>query len=234
MDEVLINSSYELAKDIYEKRINQKEAIKNFIIKYNVNKNSIVDIIYIFKKMRNGLRYTRTLNFDRTRIFLENIKRDYGVEGLKKALISVLKHIEYYESVQFSEMKKIRELLHNYIEYIENDIVENNENSQILLSEGKKLSIELNIYERNIKARAICIEHYGYKCQICGFKFSEKYKEIGDCFIHVHHIKPLAEINGEYVVDPINDLLPVCPNCHAMIHQRKPAYTIKEIKEKII
>jgi 5-methylcytosine-specific restriction protein A len=234
MDELLINASYELSKNIYERKVNQKEAIKNFVTEYKVNKNSIIDIIYIFQKMMTGSRYTRTLNFDRTQIFLEKIKRDYGIEGLKKAITSVLKHIEYYETVQSSEMKKIRGLMHNYIEYIENDIVSNNENSQLLLSEGKQNLIEVNVYERNIKARAICIEHYGYKCQVCGFQFSKKYKNIGECFIHVHHIKPLSEIKGEYIVDPIQDLVPVCANCHAMIHQRKPAYTINEVKQKII
>ena len=37
----------------------------------------------------------------------------------------------------------------------------------------------------------------------------------------VHHIKPLSEINEEYEVDPINDLIPVCPNCHAMLHRQQ-------------
>ena len=66
---------------------------------------------------------------------------------------------------------------------------------------------------------------------MCEFDFEENYGEVGVGFIHVHHIVPVAEIGETYQVDPINDLIPVCPNCHAMIHKRKPPYSIKEIKD---
>ena len=54
---------------------------------------------------------------------------------------------------------------------------------------------------------------------------------MGIGFIHVHHLKPLSDIGGEYQVDPVKDLRPVCANCHAMIHSKKPAYTLEEIKK---
>ena len=58
------------------------------------------------------------------------------------------------------------------------------------------------------------------------------YGERGVGFIHVHHLKPLSEISKEYEVDPIGDLRPLCPNCHAMIH-RRPEMGIEELKELI-
>ena len=54
---------------------------------------------------------------------------------------------------------------------------------------------------------------------------------LGEGFIHVHHIVPLSGLGKSYVVDPINDLRPVCPNCHAMLHKRVPPYTIDELRE---
>jgi len=96
--------------------------------------------------------------------------------------------------------------------------------------EGAVRRVTVNAYERNPEARRQCINHYGTKCSICGFDFSEKYGKIGRDFIHVHHLKQLSEIGINYHVDPIQDLRPVCPNCHAMIHQRKPPYTIEELK----
>lgn len=99
--------------------------------------------------------------------------------------------------------------------------------------EGAKKTIIVNAYERNIKAREKCIKHHGYKCYICGFEFKDKYGETGEKFIIVHHIKPLNEIDKKYEVDPINDLIPVCANCHAMIHRKNPAFTIEEVKEMI-
>ncbi len=96
--------------------------------------------------------------------------------------------------------------------------------------EGSKKKVTVNAYERNPKARKECIAYYGTSCVVCGFNFAEVYGEIGEGFIHVHHLKPLSDIGAEYEVDPINDLRPVCPNCHAMIHKRNPPYTIEEMK----
>jgi len=101
------------------------------------------------------------------------------------------------------------------------------------LYEGAKKQITVNSYERNPKARESCIRHYGTKCFICNFDFEEVYGEIGKGFIHVHHIKPLSEIVEKYEVDPIKDLRPICPNCHAMLHKRVPAYSIKDIQNII-
>ena len=59
------------------------------------------------------------------------------------------------------------------------------------------------------------------------------YGKIGEGFIHVHHLLELSVIKKEYKVDPINDLRPVCPNCHAMLHRKKPAYSIEELRNVI-
>ena len=96
--------------------------------------------------------------------------------------------------------------------------------------EGAVHRISVNSYERNPVARRKCIEHYGAACQVCNVDFEKVYGEIGKGFIHVHHLKQISEIGETYQVDPIQDLQPVCPNCHAMIHKRKPPYTIEEIK----
>jgi len=96
------------------------------------------------------------------------------------------------------------------------------------LIEGKKKQVFVNSYERNSVARLKCIGHYGLNCTVCGFNFEEKYGELGKGFIQVHHIIALADSCTEYVVDPIVDLRPVCPNCHAMLH-RKGNISINEL-----
>jgi 5-methylcytosine-specific restriction protein A len=103
-------------------------------------------------------------------------------------------------------------------------------NTNTIYSEGSVSTILVNSYERNLRARKICIDHYGARCSICNIKFEEIYGAIGKDFIHVHHLKPISEINKEYIVDPIIDLIPVCPNCHAMMHQRNPPFSIDKIK----
>jgi len=96
--------------------------------------------------------------------------------------------------------------------------------------EGATRTIKVNVYERNPRARKACIEFYGVACSICGIDFGVRYGELAQGFIHVHHLKPLSEIGGEYSLDPIQDLRPVCPNCHSVIHLGNPAFSIEEVK----
>lgn len=97
--------------------------------------------------------------------------------------------------------------------------------------EGLKKTITVNSYERNLKARELCIKHWSSKCAVCGFDFEKVYGKIGKDYIHVHHITPISQIGETYKIDPINDLIPICPNCHAMIHKKYPPYSIEEMKE---
>lgn len=50
----------------------------------------------------------------------------------------------------------------------------------------------------------------------------------------VHHLQEISSIGEEYEVNPIEDLRPVCPNCHAMLHKRDPAYSIADLKVVIL
>lgn len=103
--------------------------------------------------------------------------------------------------------------------------------------EGAKKTIVVNSYERNREARNECIAAHGYKyeCCVCRMDFEKMYGEIGRGFIHVHHIVPISTIGEEYKIDPIKDLVPVCPNCHAMLHKGKEGevLTVDELKEII-
>jgi len=99
-----------------------------------------------------------------------------------------------------------------------------------LVVEGARKTIVVNVYERDSGARVRCIRHWGVHCVICGFDFEARYGEIGNGYIHVHHLRPLSEIGTTYRLDPVNDLRPVCPNCHAMLHQQKPAMSIEELR----
>ncbi len=97
-------------------------------------------------------------------------------------------------------------------------------------SEGAALQVLVNRYERNRMAREQCIALKGCRCAVCGMDFEKVYREIGKGFIHVHHTVPIANIGKNYVVDPEHDLVPVCPNCHAMLHRQDPPYTVAELK----
>lgn len=89
-------------------------------------------------------------------------------------------------------------------------------------------------YERDSKNRSLAIKKHGVKCYACGFNFEEVYGERGKDFIEVHHIKPLSTLEEAVEINPETDLVPLCANCHRMVHRRKDeVLSIKELKEII-
>jgi len=98
-----------------------------------------------------------------------------------------------------------------------------------IYKEGMRFSIMSTAIERNPVARRKCIEHFGCKCYVCNFEFRRTYGELGGDYIHVHHKTELSSCDGEHDVDPVRDLVPLCPNCHAMIHRRRSSMSIEEL-----
>ena len=97
--------------------------------------------------------------------------------------------------------------------------------------EGAVREIKVNAYERNPLARKLCLAAYGHSCVVCGFNFEKAFGKFAAGFIHVHHLVLLSDIGQSYEVDPVRDLRPVCPNCHAVIHIGGAVRSIEEVKE---
>ena len=135
---------------------------------------------------------------------------------LKKAL-------EHLELVTDNSSKNI------YVDRLPTEIMPFEEKQ--FYKEGKITEVFVNRYERNQKARLACIQHYGAICQCCGFDYGVTYGSIAKGFIHVHHIVPLADIGKSYSVNPITDLIPLCANCHSVIHLSNPQFTLFDLKK---
>ena len=99
--------------------------------------------------------------------------------------------------------------------------------------EGSEVLRLLSIRERDPVLRAACLAFHGYRCLICGSDLGEIYGELGKNCIHVHHIQPLAERKGSGVTDPKTDLIPVCPNCHAIIHRGGGTRSPDEVRNSL-
>ena len=226
---------YDYADRFYRKEITLSNAVSE-LQNIGINKNSAVDYLYNFSHLVNGRVFTRTMNLLSTKYFLDRILEKYGSKGLKDALQSLSLHIDYYEGIIKGNIIKPKELLNEYIEknklvldvYFGEEIAKNEK-----LTEGATKSIRVNIYERNPLARKKCLDHYGAKCIVCEFDFEKRYGEIGKGFIHIHHVFDISQIGKEYEVDYTKDLVPVCPNCHAMLHKQKPALGIEDLKKVI-
>ena len=98
-------------------------------------------------------------------------------------------------------------------------------------TEGKQTKRYITVYERDSKLRNAAISIHGYDCVVCGFNFEEAYGDYAKGFIHIHHIVPVSEFGDSKIVNPQTDLVPVCANCHSIIHRkRNNTLSIQEMK----
>jgi 5-methylcytosine-specific restriction protein A len=227
--------AYEFSKNVYQGLVERDKALNELENTYGMNRGSASDYIQGFRSMMAGEGYKRTFNTEATDYFLDNIRNDFGFIALKTALDSVEKHIEYYTNLDKGNLNSVRKVFEKHNNAFNNSQVNGDElDPSKKYLEGQKKTIIVNAYERNNEARKECISHYGLNCQVCMVNFGELYGELGEGFIHVHHLKLISTIGELYKIDPINDLKPVCPNCHAMLHRKNPPLTIIELKEIMI
>ena len=123
--------------------------------------------------------------------------------------------------------------------YDESDVLDyllNKHNNEIpvgQIMEGASKVVKHVIYERNPANRKAAIQIHGTHCAICGFDYNSVYgSDLADSYIEIHHIKPISE--GQQKVNPESDLIPVCANCHRMLHRRKTGnISIAELKGRL-
>jgi predicted HNH restriction endonuclease len=141
---------------------------------------------------------------------------DFGWE-LNKNLKEAIKRLKWAEDTSLREF-----------EVFETELIFDHE----LFAEGQLISIYVSKYERNLNARAACLRHHGYKCLGCNIDFKEMYgQEIPD-IIQVHHALPMSN-NKRRATDPIKDLVPLCPNCHSVVHSTKKLMSLRELQKRI-
>jgi len=236
IDRTKYESAYRCGQKVFAGKLRITDA-KNQLEGIGINPNSAMDYVYGLRQMLNGHRYERTLSASATDDYLLWIQRDYGISFLKNAVSALKQHIEYYQSLTKSPMRGHVAVLSKYSNLVNEknaDFVSPEEVCESdQFDEGGTKTITVNVYERSAKARIACLEHFGCVCSVCEFDFEKKFGAIGKGFIHVHHLLDLATIGKSYKINPEEDLRPVCPNCHAMLHKSKPAYQIEELKKLI-
>ena len=110
-----------------------------------------------------------------------------------------------------------------------------------------------NILEENINTKSIeqkdvenkectdkerikkeCIDYYGAICDICGFDYGYTYGEEYELEIEVHNIKGHTEDDEiSSNSDPIKDLIPICRNCHHMLHKPNSSISVEDLRGMI-
>ncbi len=112
-------------------------------------------------------------------------------------------------------------------------LLQNSEIKYHLHNENKPHVTTSTQITRSQRARNECIEIHGCRCNICNFDFEKMYGSIGKDYIEVHHITPIGQLSsaeGYTGTNPKNDLIPLCSNCHSMIHRKRIPYLPDEIR----
>jgi Rad3-related DNA helicase len=89
------------------------------------------------------------------------------------------------------------------------------------IQEGGRKEVTLSKIERSPYYRKVALKHYGCYCHACDFEPK------ADSQIHVHHLNPLAEGERTTTVD---DLVPLCANCHALAHSEVPPIALEVLR----
>lgn len=212
-----------------EKGIN---APKNTLVLFQF-KNKIIGSaklinVVSFKELKDNI-YGGAYYFDTDSI---EIFEPIVADEISKIDNTFKKFSQVKKRLDISKQDLILDLINSKQEIILPEEVSKQDSNKLV--EGSKKQIIVNAYERNVKARTHCIKIYGAKCAICGFDFGQFYGNEFEGKIHVHHKVALNEIQDEYEVDPEQDLIPVCPNCHLVLHAKSGGtYTIDEVKSFI-
>ncbi len=229
---------YDLGNLFASKRISIDEALDQLVGSLDMNQTSATNYMRNFIAFSEGKVYKRamsTLSYD---IFLARFYKGLSPAKFDQVIKSIEQHLEYRWAESKAKHLEVRELVDLYrtkLALSVTEIIYPEEVHRHLagFSEGALKQVTINTYERDPKARTACMAKFGAICQVCDFDFEKTYGKIGKGFIHVHHKVDIAIIGKSYQVDPINDLIPVCPNCHAMLHTEKPAMDIEKLKQLI-
>lgn len=101
-------------------------------------------------------------------------------------------------------------------------------------AEGRRMAAERLFFARNPRLAAAAKAYHGTACMVCGFEFGRAYGELGTGYIEAHHLDPLSERDAAEwtatVTTNVDQVAVVCANCHRMIHRKRPALTLEQVK----
>lgn len=253
--------AFDIAKAMCEGRFHRNRAI-DLMVETGFGRPSASFYLSALQIMPTGETYKKTISNGATRYYLQRFMDEMNVDEFAAVLRSVAGHIRYYNAQGAGKQRRLAGILVEFQSLAEvfygsaftalqppsNDsesagnttaaspeqnLTETYEVPEPAYHEGAVKTIELTVHERDPAARRACIAHFGPICQICYFDFERTYGELGRGFIHVHHRADLALADDEREVNPITDLIPVCPNCHAILHTETPAMDSDKLKARI-
>lgn len=230
-----IQEAYRVAVEVYQSRRTPSSGAEYLHTSQGLNINSARDYITGFNYMMSGQKFTRTLSAPAVDFFFSKIEDEFGLGSLVSAVSAVRKHIEYYESLRNTNLKKLRavvdsyevridpksdlgELLIQFSEQVKKAVSDGPEKRQKRMSvaapKPKTTTVTTTVYIRNPDVVAEVLERANGVCERCDNAAPFRRKSDGSPYLEVHHMKRLAD-GGD---DTVNNAIALCPNCHRKLH----------------
>lgn len=169
---------------------------------------------YFSQKVRN-LKSHNTLTKKGLATYEKGIFKitESGRQYLEKGFDDVVQALRFQG---FPAKKREREFEKGYKDLIIEEGVVEIKNVQIRKRSKKLVTLAKKIfYKKNKKLF----------CVACGFDFKKTYNGLGKGYIEIHHTEPMHEydVKGEKIniILALKKLIPLCSNCHRMIHKEK-------------
>ncbi|QDK81272.1 hypothetical protein EXU85_22730 [Spirosoma sp. KCTC 42546] len=236
---------YDTVKLVNDRILTGKAGINILVEQGRINENTARDFIHIRRRMIDGKRFTRNSSAYITEYFLLRIKKDYGHDGLERALKSLKLHIEYYSKKRGTKLNKLRALYEAYslkTSYSEKVDEQDEIIAQLKLHKltreqlidmlkqlkskpSSKISIKGERYSRDNFTIALLKILRDFKCQICDTSIL---KANGSFYIEAAHIVPKRD-RGE---ESSSNILILCPNHHKEFDYGK-VENLQQIDERI-
>ncbi|MBT9450215.1 HNH endonuclease [Akkermansia glycaniphila] len=112
------------------------------------------------------------------------------------------------------------QFIHSYTKDNPSSIIKE-QTALIVRTEGGRRVVVSTLIERNPALRNAAIAIHGTTCLGCGFNFGETYGTYGEGYIEIHHVYPLGKETRYVKTSVATDLIPLCSNCHCMVHHKK-------------
>lgn len=160
--------------------------------------------------------------------YAENIDQGFRITPIGKRLVEAKQEVLKY--MFGTPIFSSTEILSSCTELLQSDTIRKVIPLTEIIQEGITSRRETTIRERSTLLRDAAREYYANKedgllyCNCCNFEFGHFYNpELFSSCIEIHHLKPLYQYEDEdmnrTIENALQNLIPVCPNCHRVIHK---------------
>lgn len=228
-----IESAYRIAGQVMDKGLLVKQGVTQLVTE-GVGAAYAQDLINVYRYMRSGRCYHRTINVEATDYFLRQLFEDGGAAYLLPAINATHQHIDYYEKLQKLTLHRKRKVvadleyllggsvmsqLATFEEQVDAALKDSSEARKARLASRaylrpEKVVLTSTIFVRNPDVVAEALHRAAGVCEACVQPAPFTRKSNGTPYLEVHHKIRLAD--GGF--DTLENAIAMCPNCHRASH----------------